>query len=252
MTDEALLREIDEWIAAQRYIAGTISLETVRRCRAALASAPVGAEPGDGYADYMCPNCVTPWKCNGPHIPESHGAEPAKGADAPENVFTRDSFGGGLIPAPNLTYEEIREQLSTRASPSKAEGEVTTGQAELVLDIDGFVKRYPHSPARRVLGACRAMIESLARERDELVHDNARLYASLNGEANARIVAESENASLRAKLAEAQTKIAMLDGALGDISSARDIHEAAEMIWKRVRACRQSAQAASQPSNPET
>lgn len=18
--------------------------------------------------DYMCPNCVTPWKCNGPHI----------------------------------------------------------------------------------------------------------------------------------------------------------------------------------------
>lgn len=20
--------------------------------------------------DYMCPFCVTPWKCNGPHIPE--------------------------------------------------------------------------------------------------------------------------------------------------------------------------------------
>ena len=20
-----------------------------------------------GY-DYMCPNCVTPWKCNGPHL----------------------------------------------------------------------------------------------------------------------------------------------------------------------------------------
>jgi len=20
--------------------------------------------------DYMCPNCVTPWKCNGPHIAE--------------------------------------------------------------------------------------------------------------------------------------------------------------------------------------
>lgn len=25
---------------------------------------------------YMCPNCVTPWKCNGPHIPESHPPEP--------------------------------------------------------------------------------------------------------------------------------------------------------------------------------
>ena len=21
--------------------------------------------------DYMCPNCVTPWKCNGPHIEET-------------------------------------------------------------------------------------------------------------------------------------------------------------------------------------
>ena len=21
--------------------------------------------------DYMCPNCVTPWKCNGPHLPMS-------------------------------------------------------------------------------------------------------------------------------------------------------------------------------------
>lgn len=20
--------------------------------------------------DYMCPNCVTPWKCNGPHVPK--------------------------------------------------------------------------------------------------------------------------------------------------------------------------------------
>jgi len=23
----------------------------------------------DAY-EYMCPNCVTPWKCNGPHIEE--------------------------------------------------------------------------------------------------------------------------------------------------------------------------------------
>lgn len=22
----------------------------------------------DADADDMCPNCVTPWKCNGPHI----------------------------------------------------------------------------------------------------------------------------------------------------------------------------------------
>ena len=28
-------------------------------------SAPVVPE-----GEYLCPNCVTPWKCNGPHIPE--------------------------------------------------------------------------------------------------------------------------------------------------------------------------------------
>jgi hypothetical protein len=27
--------------------------------------------------DYMCPNCVTPWKCNGPHIPEPAPADTA-------------------------------------------------------------------------------------------------------------------------------------------------------------------------------
>lgn len=26
--------------------------------------------PGDN-PEYMCPNCVTPWKCNGPHIAET-------------------------------------------------------------------------------------------------------------------------------------------------------------------------------------
>lgn len=29
---------------------------------------PVYADGDD--EEYMCPNCVTPWKCNGPHIPE--------------------------------------------------------------------------------------------------------------------------------------------------------------------------------------
>ena len=22
------------------------------------------------FDEYLCPNCLTPWKCNGPHIPE--------------------------------------------------------------------------------------------------------------------------------------------------------------------------------------
>jgi hypothetical protein len=33
---------------------------------------PVGINQGShGHPDQMCPNCVTPWKCNGPHIPQS-------------------------------------------------------------------------------------------------------------------------------------------------------------------------------------
>lgn len=27
---------------------------------------------GAGDDEYMCPNCVTPWKCNGPHIPDKN------------------------------------------------------------------------------------------------------------------------------------------------------------------------------------
>lgn len=25
------------------------------------------------FDEYLCPNCLTPWKCNGPHIPEDRG-----------------------------------------------------------------------------------------------------------------------------------------------------------------------------------
>ena len=32
-------------------------------------TAPAEPQPFD-EADNMCPNCVTPWKCNGPHLPE--------------------------------------------------------------------------------------------------------------------------------------------------------------------------------------
>lgn len=35
-------------------------------------------ERGGESPDYMCPNCVTPWKCNGPHIPEP---APARNTD---------------------------------------------------------------------------------------------------------------------------------------------------------------------------
>ena len=30
-------------------------------------------QQGVEHTDQMCPNCVTPWKCNGPHIPPGIG-----------------------------------------------------------------------------------------------------------------------------------------------------------------------------------
>ena len=32
--------------------------------------APQPSAPVVPEGEYLCPNCVTPWKCNGPHIPE--------------------------------------------------------------------------------------------------------------------------------------------------------------------------------------
>ncbi len=36
-----------------------------------VRAAPAG--PAVDVDEYMCPNCVTPWKCNGPHIPGPTG-----------------------------------------------------------------------------------------------------------------------------------------------------------------------------------
>ena len=47
-------------------------IESVRDHVLAAIDRLAKAEPeGESHdPDYMCPNCVTPWKCNGPHIPE--------------------------------------------------------------------------------------------------------------------------------------------------------------------------------------
>jgi hypothetical protein len=46
---------------------GTCVDDVIEALKQSLAQpqAPVVPE-----GEYLCPNCVTPWKCNGPHIPE--------------------------------------------------------------------------------------------------------------------------------------------------------------------------------------
>lgn len=40
------------------------------RIESALNNQSVDSDAGDD--EYMCPNCVTPWKCNGPHTPDKN------------------------------------------------------------------------------------------------------------------------------------------------------------------------------------
>ena len=80
---------VDAW---EETVTATVISRTnwaIERLRYALAAAPApldvdrAAPFGDRISadlaqeasplydpEYMCPNCVTPWKCNGPHIPE--------------------------------------------------------------------------------------------------------------------------------------------------------------------------------------
>lgn len=40
------------------------------RCQCGKPSTHESGWCGEEHPDDMCPNCVTPWKCNGPHVPE--------------------------------------------------------------------------------------------------------------------------------------------------------------------------------------
>lgn len=64
---------------------------------ARLRDAGVRMEAPEGDPDYMCPNCVTPWKCNGPHIPEVPHAEDED--DKPDIGFSDE---------PNEVYDDGR------------------------------------------------------------------------------------------------------------------------------------------------
>lgn len=51
--------------------------------------------------DYMCPNCVKPWKCNGPHIEEGGSASTTVMSldfhDSQPTTWIRKHLGGGKL-----------------------------------------------------------------------------------------------------------------------------------------------------------
>lgn len=77
---------------------------TSEHCRRQLhngnASAPrptPSTAGGQGVEEEMCPNCVTPWRCNGPHVPDNadpSSAEPSQRTERP----TPETDAPGRIP----------------------------------------------------------------------------------------------------------------------------------------------------------
>lgn len=47
------------------FDAGAAAAASSSEARQAAKNLAVAQDLG---VDYMCPNCVTPWKCNGPHL----------------------------------------------------------------------------------------------------------------------------------------------------------------------------------------
>ena len=68
---------------------------------------------GEGTADYMCPYCVTPWKCNGPHISED---------DLPQyNADMQVWYERGLLEAIAAVEAYADERLVVTKHPNMSE-----------------------------------------------------------------------------------------------------------------------------------
>jgi hypothetical protein len=91
---------------------GTCVDDVIEALKQSLAQPQAPVVPED---EYLCPNCVTPWKCNGPHIPEP--------AQRDERDAETIGYINGLIYAGNLkprvqrgdggsrVLNDIREQI---------------------------------------------------------------------------------------------------------------------------------------------
>lgn len=62
--------DIEEWMANPSEGSEAITGVQFRQlCELALRNMRAGFSVPQG--EPMCPNCISPWKCNGPHIPEA-------------------------------------------------------------------------------------------------------------------------------------------------------------------------------------
>jgi hypothetical protein len=69
-------------------------------------------------ADNMCPNCVTPWKCNGPHLSEETVAAKPVPPPAAPGLPSRDALAKATFLYRTSTNAPLPADFWERQSPS--------------------------------------------------------------------------------------------------------------------------------------
>ena len=143
---------------------------------------------GEAVSDYMCPNCVTPWKCNGPHIPEAVSDRPIHevlaeiSAKVPPEEWAKLDKTHYADPDTLATLNRLeRENADLRAAISKSQDDIeqTLGRALGYPWFKDDQKNFPG--ATDADGVCVGdhVAESLAMEAASKISDlRARLEAA--------------------------------------------------------------------------
>lgn len=121
---------------------------------AVTAQAPDAQAVLDGREDeYMCENCVTPWKCNGPHIPATQPQSDAQAIrnaalDAAEEACNNDRLVDNTgIPADdayNMAIGHCTEAIRALRSETGKQAEKPEGEATTVLQLKRMIDEWEH------------------------------------------------------------------------------------------------------------
>lgn len=124
------IAELNKW-----QIDGLVTSEW--KARAERAEAKLTPSPGQDFDEYMCPNCVTPWKCNGPHIPEpSCASEPdVAGLVEKFEAAAQGYFGSAISFADYRQVTQALLSLSAQLKEKEAECAGLRKDAERYRDM---------------------------------------------------------------------------------------------------------------------
>jgi hypothetical protein len=152
----------------------------------------------DHPEEYMCPNCVTPWKCNGPHIPQDQSGE------------TQDvSAEKALIPDESTRHAD-GTKLSSPVSPDPYADLLR--RLDMIYDTDEIRNGY-RDVRWEAAAAIRALQDELAdarRDVDTVIHANA-------GKGTRMLRAEADAKALREALRDGINLVGGLHGISNDI-----------------------------------